>query len=239
MISVCIATYNGGKYIKEQLNSILSQLTSEDEVIISDDGSTDDTLKIIESICDDRIKIYHHKVVKGPAHIKVTKNFENALFHTKGDYLFMADQDDVWTPNKVEVSMKYLKEYDYIVSDCFVTDMNLKIIHNSRFYENSGIAKNKWKALLKPTPYQGSCAAFKRIVLSKALPFPIGIQSHDRWIGYVASFYFRYKIIPEQLIFYRRHSDNVSTTFNGSDKAVLYKIKTRLKYIKELIKIGF
>ena len=239
MISVCIATYNCEKYIKEQLDSILSQLSADDEIVISDDCSTDNTLMIIESICDSRIKIFHHKAADGPSHIKVTKNFENALLHAKGDFLFMADQDDIWTSDKIRISMEYLQNYDYVVSDCLVTDCNLNVINDTRFFTNSGITKSRWKALFKPTPYQGSCAAFKRCVLLKATPFPVGIQSHDRWIGYVASFFFSYKIIEEKLIYYRRHDNNVSTTLNGSKNSTINKVKTRFKYIIELIKLSF
>ncbi|MEK5777350.1 glycosyltransferase, partial [Acinetobacter nosocomialis] len=101
MISVCLATYNGEKYIVEQLTSILSQLSPTDEVIISDDHSTDETLLLIKSLNDPRIKIITNELGKG-----YTKNFENAINHSSGDYIFLSDQDDVWVENKVELMMK-------------------------------------------------------------------------------------------------------------------------------------
>lgn len=239
MISVCIATYNGEKYIREQLNSILSQIGKNDEIVISDDGSTDNTLGIIAALSDDRIKIFYNtKSAKKVRSINlITSNFENALNHIKGDIIFLADQDDVWLDNKVECSLKYLQKYDYIVSDCLVTDQDLNIVQTSRFYKGSGFTKNRWKALIAPTPYQGSCAAFHQNVLKKALPFPDKIQSHDRWIGYVASFFFSYKILPEALILYRRHGANISTSTEKSTNGVFYKIKTRCYFIYELIKL--
>lgn len=82
-ISVCLATYNGGKYIKEQLDSILSQLDTTDEVIISDDGSSDNTLEVIKKLNEDRIKIVPNKLEKG-----YSKNFENAISHASGDIIF-------------------------------------------------------------------------------------------------------------------------------------------------------
>ncbi|HEY5589376.1 MAG TPA: glycosyltransferase, partial [Candidatus Paceibacterota bacterium] len=92
MISVCITTYNGEKHIQAQLDSILPQLCSTDEIIISDDGSTDRTIQIVEKYEDKRIKIYHHtkynKFCKFPFS-KITKNMENALIHAKGDYIFL------------------------------------------------------------------------------------------------------------------------------------------------------
>ena len=95
-ISVCLATYNGEKYIKEQLDSILPQLSANDEIIISDDNSTDDTINIIRSLNDERIKIYVNKT-KG-----IVKNFENALNNASGDIIFLSDQDDVWKNDKVK-----------------------------------------------------------------------------------------------------------------------------------------
>lgn len=91
MISVCIATYNGEKFIKQQLTSILEQLAPADEIIVSDDNSKDNTRNIIEELNDGRIKI-----IDGPGMSSPTKNFEQALKHAKGDYIFLADQDDVW-----------------------------------------------------------------------------------------------------------------------------------------------
>lgn len=241
MISVCIATYNGSKYIKEQLDSILCQLSYDDEIIISDDNSTDNTLNIIKEINDSRIKIVIFKRDKSniqPIHL-VTTNFENALKYAKGDLIFLADQDDVWLPNKVKVMSKYLDVYDYVVSDCYITDANLNIKHNTRFYKGSHFTKNRWMALILPTPYQGSCAAFRRCVLNRSVPFPKGIQSHDRWIGYIASFFYSYIIIPDSLILYRRHEYNTSTATENNKSSIFTKVKARIEYIFALIKVYF
>lgn len=107
MISVCMATYNGGRFIKEQIDSILPQLSQYDELIVSDDGSTDRTLEIIASYKDERIKVFHHQKTGNKYYptLKVcysTNNFENALKQAKGDYIFLCDQDDIWEKNKVE-----------------------------------------------------------------------------------------------------------------------------------------
>ena len=97
MISVCIATYNGEKYIKQQLLSILKQIKVNDEIIISDDHSTDKTFNIIKSFNDTRIKFFLNNKGKG-----YTRNFENALEKAHGDIIFLSDQDDIWIDNKVE-----------------------------------------------------------------------------------------------------------------------------------------
>ena len=96
-ISVCIATYNGERYIREQLDSILSQLSLDDEVIISDDGSKDSTIEIISSYLDSRIKVFKNNGKHG-----YVGNFENALNHSSGDFIFLSDQDDIWELQKIE-----------------------------------------------------------------------------------------------------------------------------------------
>lgn len=120
MISVCIATHNGEKYIKEQLDSILCQLSTEDEVVISDDGSTDSTLEILSDYNDSRIKVYQYKqpYKSRHPHSYVCKNFENALKHAEGDYIFLSDQDDYWMEGKVDKCVELLKT-------------NLLVVHNA------------------------------------------------------------------------------------------------------------
>lgn len=239
MISVCIATHNGGKYLRQQIESVICQLDDNDEIVISDDGSNDNTVDVITSFNDDRIKVNYLTPPKGlPGYRYATLNFENALKHSKGDYIFLADQDDVWLPEKVKIMMKSLQNNPYVLSDCYVTDESLKIISDTRFTPESGITKNKYLAFIKSTPFQGSCAAFRREVLQKALPFPDGIQSHDRWIGFVAAFYFSVKIIPDRLIYYRRHTGAISTTTEGkSPESIFGRLSNRFEYIKGLISI--
>lgn len=227
MISVCIATYNGSKYIEEQITSILYQLSEEDEIIISDDGSSDDTLQKIRTFNDLRIKIYN-----GPS-ISLTKNFENAFFHAKGDYIFTCDQDDVWEPNKVNIMMKYLNKYDLVLSDCSVVDKNLNIINNSYFsilHSGPGFLKNLYK-----TTYLGCCMAFKAHLLKRTLPFPPNIIMHDIWIAMYADLCGKTIFINDKLIKYRRHGENASTSSSKSYNSILFKIKYRLYLVYHLI----
>lgn len=120
-ISVCMATYNGAKYLREQVDSILNQdLTkypdAELELLVSDDLSTDDTVKILESYNDSRIKIYHHTDKDKHRHkyarpfFLSTANFGHAMSKATGDYIFLSDQDDVWLPLKVSKTLDLLQE---------------------------------------------------------------------------------------------------------------------------------
>lgn len=117
-LSVCIAAYNGEKYIEEQLVSILGQLTSTDEVIISDDGSSDGTIAILDKIDDPRVKIFSNNSGKHG----VVPNFENAIKHTSGDIIFLSDQDDIWLPNKVSMVLKRLQNCDFVIHNASITD---------------------------------------------------------------------------------------------------------------------
>ncbi|EGF56173.1 glycosyltransferase, group 2 family protein [Bacteroides fluxus YIT 12057] len=129
MISVCIATYNGEKFIKEQLDSILHQLSDEDEIIISDDSSTDATLDIIKKYLDKRIVIIDNQKFHSPVY-----NFENAIKQAKGDYIFLADQDDVWLPHKIDSLLPHLVENDLVLSNAKVVDASLNMV-KERFYK--------------------------------------------------------------------------------------------------------
>ena len=152
MISVCIASHNGEKYIKEQVDSILCQIGSDDEVVISDDGSTDKTLAILEAYNDPRIKVfrYVHPCKYRYNFDYATHNFENALHHAKEDIIFLADQDDVWLPDKVEKvkAAFYDKEVMAVLHDAKIVDENLNEVEPSFFklrHSETGFLKNLWR----------------------------------------------------------------------------------------------
>ena len=230
MISVCIATYNGEKYIKQQIDSILPQLSNHDEIIISDDNSTDKTVDVINFFSDFRIKLFFNKE-KG-----YTSNFENALKQVTGDFIFLSDQDDIWVPNKVEVCIKELKNFDLVVSDCKIINSENKIISDSYFALRS-VKKTSLGNLFKFS-YLGCCLAFRSEILNRALPFPSNRQlcTHDNWIFIVGSFFFKHKVLNDRLIHYRRHEENVSTGGLISKTTMWFKIKYRLYLCFFLIK---
>ena len=210
MISVCMTTYNGGRFLKEQLDSILSQLSFNDEVIISDDGSTDNTLDIIQSYEDKRIKLLNHVKKKKQKYTfsYTTANIKNALKHAKGDSIFLADQDDVWLPNKVEVMLKYCQDYDLVLADCIEVDKNLQIICESHFkLYNAKIGI--WHNLKGPCCYLGSNMCFKRDLLYKFMDIP-DVVPHDLWIGVITNLTGKMLLLHEKTMLYRRHEWNVS-----------------------------
>lgn len=222
-----MATYNGEKYLEEQLKSILCQLAETDEVIISDDGSGDGTVELIKSYKDSRIHLFDNRRQKG-----IIGNFENALSYASGDFIFLADQDDVWLPGKVKSCVEALQHYDLILHDAFVVDEKLSVIHPS-FFCLRGVHSGFYHNLLKNS-YIGCCMAFKRSLLNNVLPFPSGIAMHDMWIGLKAELQGKVGLLPESLLLYRRHSSNASFTGEMSKFSWMYRLWYRLKMIKYL-----
>ena len=229
MISVCIPTYNGGKYIRLQMESILKQLSSEDEVIISDDSSTDNTLDIVYSFNDRRIKIFEGNHFHSPIY-----NLENALKHAKGDFIFLSDQDDEWKENKVKVCMEHLKSCNLVIHDSEVVDGDGKLL-NPSFFELNHTKSNAIYNFLK-NGYVGCCMAFNRKILQHSLPFPKKLPMHDIWIGNVAAFKCgKVRFISDKLISYKRHGNNASITGEKSHRSFKTRFSDRFILIKYLI----
>lgn len=225
MISVCMATYNGGKFIREQLESILSQLPTDAEVVVADDGSTDDTLLVVESLKEPRVR-----VLPVEKHLGVIYNYERALQASKGEFIFLADQDDIWLPGKVEAVLAALKDADLVIHDAWMlrpsklsesTWVRAGRLSEIRPYR-SGVVANWWK-----NRHTGNCMAFRRLVLDRALPFPKNLPMHDQWLGIVAEKFFKVSYVAEPFIEYRLHSGN-ATHIGNSPAGILQKIKWRL-----------
>ena len=205
MNSVCVATYNGERYIEAQLRSILAQIAASDEVIVSDDGSTDRTLEIIGSIGDKRIRVVH-----STAHY-FRDNFANALRHAKGEIIFLSDQDDVWLDGKYDRCIAELKNVDLVCTNAKETDKDLNVINEdffSVYHSGTGILKNSLN-----NTYYGACMAFRRKVLNEALPFPETHEiGHDVWLGLVAEMTGTVRFIDTPYLLYRRHAGTVTNT---------------------------
>lgn len=229
MISVCLATYNGEKYLSKQITSILEQLDVDDELIISDDGSTDNTIKIVQEFKDDRIKFL--KINKGESwepvnkiflFYRVTKNFERAINEAKGDIIFLSDQDDIWYENKVAVVKEYIDSYWVLIHDCELIDQNDLIIQDSYFkviQRKTGFVNNVVRS-----SYLGCCMAFKNELKNIILPFPKKPVPHDIWIGLLSEFYQKSIFIDDKLIKYRRHVSNLSFSAGKSKFSFSFKI---------------
>ncbi len=220
MISVCLATYNGEKYIKEQLDSILTQIDLNDEVIVSDDSSTDKTIEIIENFEDSRIKLYKNNKFMNPIY-----NFENALIKCSGDIIFLSDQDDIWFQNKVVDYIIKLKKYDVVFSNVnlFWGALNKTKTMYDLEKNHNGLVKNITK-----NHCIGATMAFKREVLEKAIPFPKYIPMHDIWIYSLGSIFGKTYYFNKPYLYYRRHENNVTNTGVKTTNSLFVIIKKRI-----------
>lgn len=229
-ISVAMVTYQGEAYLKEQLDSILVTLDAMDEIVISDDGSKDKTREILAEYAkaDSRIR-----VLFGPGK-GVKANVEYALRNCEGDYIFLADQDDIWMPNKVKRVMETFEkeQADLVVHDAVVMNGDCKDVLLDSFYSlkgsGAGVGKNIWR-----NTYIGCCMAFRRELLEQVLPIPGYIEMHDQWIGVINdSLGWKTYFIQDKLLQYRRHGNNAS---GMSHYGILKMIRNRVCFIWALL----
>ena len=234
-ISVAMATYNGEKYINQQIESILKQLNDDDELIISDDSSCDNTLKIVYLFKNPHIRVYSNSYRKG-----VVSNFENAILHCKGDIIVLSDQDDIWAPNKLEIIRYcFLKtKCDVLVHDAIIVDDKVNKLNNSFYkfrHSGPGVLKNIFK-----NTYIGCCMAFKKSLNVIILPFPKNLPMHDMWIGILGNIFGKVIFINNKLTYYRRHEKN-STNFNKSNfkNILIWRMNLIYNIIKRYFKIYY
>lgn len=227
MISVAMATHNGERYIGRQLNTILCQLTTEDEVVISDDGSTDRTLEIIESIHSPLIRLHHFTPDNTlPLPERIGQNFANALGQCRGDYIFIADQDDVWLRKKVAVMVEALQEADLTISNSWLMNSDGRC-HATRYTTRPPTGHY---LLLRPQ-YQGCCMALRRELLEAILPLPRRMPLYDSYIGLLGECIGRVSYIDEPLIIHRLHQTNASTTHRNP---LHYKLSYRIRLLAQI-----
>ncbi|WGS50619.1 glycosyltransferase family 2 protein [Paraburkholderia sp. D15] len=228
MISVCIATYNGAKYIREQLDSIVSQIGAADEIVICDDQSADDTLAIVAAYDDPRIRAYRNESNLG--HVR---NFEKAMSLSKGDYIFLSDQDDIWIPGRVQTMMSRLNEnpsINLVASNFDLINAQGQAIGEFR---QLGVAKTARLAqigsiFLGKAPYFGCTFLMRRNLLRSCLPIPKGIESHDIWFALVASSIGTVLNLQEPTLLHRIHGSNVSV---AKRRALLVVLRSRARFL--------
>lgn len=219
MISIAMATYNGEKYLREQICSIIRQSISDWELIICDDCSYDNTISILHEFAenDSRIRIFKNEV-----NIGFKKNFEKAISLCNGDFIALCDQDDIWTENHLECLYENLADNVLVCSNVTFTDSNGISLHKNLKPDSYYVSNNKEKQflqLLHNNYVQGCTCLFKRELVKTIIPIPECAQFHDYWIALVASINGTIRYIPESLVLYRRHEQTVTTGYNRSLKA--------------------
>lgn len=235
-ISVCLASYNGGKFIGLQLDSIIKQLDKDDEIIIVDDCSTDNTLRIIRSINDKRIKIFLNEINKG--HVF---SFGRAITLATKDIIFMSDQDDVWIDDRVTLMKnKLLNSSAMLVSSNsnFVDSKGNKIDFNvdgvnSKFSDKNlsniiDIFKGKGN-------YYGCAMVLKKELKELILPIPNYVESHDLWIAMAANIAKSNLHCNEATLNRRVHGSNASIV----KRELILKIWSRIIFTRSIVQLMY
>lgn len=228
-ISVCMATYNGGPYIAEQVTSILAELHEGDELIVVDDASKDNTIAIIQGFGDERISVHINE--KNSGHVR---SFEKSILLSKNEIILLADQDDVWMPGRVDVFIKALSKPDVLLATS-----------NAEFIDQNGGPSTYWlppllekdsdryasniiSIFLGKISYYGCAMAFRRELIPFITPIPKYVESHDLWIAMAANLAHANIHVEAPTFFRRIHGSNVTL----KKRSFAQKIKSRKVYYK-------
>ena len=242
MIDILLSTYNGERFLKKQLDSILSQTYTEWRLLVRDDGSSDNTNAIL--------KEYHQKnsqkIIIFPNNINqnigVIKSFEFLLQQSNNEYIMFCDQDDIWLPNKIEISFNTIKELEVkhssstpiaIHSNLTLIDENENLLHNS-FWQFANIRPNilntNIKFLAISNSATGCTMMINKALKNIVLPFPEKVYMHDMLIALIACKHGILHPIYQPLILYRQHNNNTIGAIKYE-----YSIFNKIKNIKKVI----
>lgn len=221
-VDILLATYNGEKYLREQIDSILNQTHTEFRLLISDDGSIDGTRDILNEYKekDSRIEVFMQDDNLG-----VVKNFEFLLKKVEAKYYMFSDQDDIWKETKIEKSLNKIEEgYDLVYSDLEVVDENLNVTYSS-YWKLKGIYNkikkyNNFESLYLNNFVTGCTIISKKELMNLFMPLPNTSKFvlHDYWISLIISQNGKIAYIEEPLIKYRQHKNNKVGSKKKSDE---------------------
>lgn len=207
LVSVAMATCNGARFLREQLESIYAQTYSAIEVVVSDDQSTDETPAILREY--ERTRGLKFEI--NDTRLGVTKNFERTVRRCSGEFIALADQDDIWLPEKIERLVANIGESSLICSDAQLCD-DRGVVFAPSFYRYARILvppqslARQWS--LVANFVTGCATLFRRGLLDEALPIPTGAPIHDWWFAIVAARQKGVRFLDEPLLLYRQHDNN-------------------------------
>jgi glycosyltransferase involved in cell wall biosynthesis len=234
-VSVCMATYNGARYVQEQVASILPQLGPSDELVIVDDCSRDETVSMLRALDDPRVRIHCNERNRG-----VVASFERALRLARNDVLMMADQDDVWLPGRVQALVGALQTSGAVVASSNTSFMDAAgapiefEFPRLRAEDSTRYGRNIARIFSGSAPYWGCAMALRRPVLDLVLPMPDWVESHDLWIA-TGSNLIRSNVHVERDTLRRRvHGSNASI---GS-RSLRLKLRSRAIFARSVLVLG-
>jgi glycosyltransferase involved in cell wall biosynthesis len=229
-VSVCMAAYNGARHIKEQIDSILTEIGPADELIIVNDFSTDETPAIVAGINDPRIRLILAERNNG-----YVRTFEWALSEARGEFVFLSDQDDVWLPGRVERMISAMNGKDMVVSNCQHFDGPLGSFHEIRLRpeDSTHTLRNILGIVVGYRLHWGCAMALRHELLSQVLPFPSYMdESHDQWLATVGNVNRSIVYLEEDTILHRLHGENLTPHGIRSASKIL---RARVAFLRNVV----
>jgi glycosyltransferase involved in cell wall biosynthesis len=210
-VSVVMPVYNGRKFLLAQVESILSQLEAQDELVVIDDASTDYSVELLKSLNAPQIKIYQNTQNEG-----VIRSFERGFQLAREEIIFLCDQDDVWLPGKRSAFVEQFENNRSIlvvISDAEVIDGEGSIIAHSfmavRHGFKGGVIATLWR-----NRYLGCAMAVRRSLLRIALPIPHNVPMQDMWLGVLGQLQGEVAYLKTPYLQYRRHKENSTPLYS-------------------------
>ena len=225
-----MATYNGERFIVEQVASILAQLQERDEVIVVDDASSDSTIDLIEAMHDPRIKVFAHRENRG-----YTATFQEAMTLAGGEVILLSDQDDVWIPGRVETMVDALRGNALVVGNCvhFGGELTPFLRLRLRSGDSTHHVRNILGILVGYRLHWGSAMGLRSEFRRLALPFPAGTkESHDQWLALAANIAGNIAYLDDDLLLHRLHSSNVTPVGIRGLSAI---VRARWQFVKDIL----
>lgn len=205
--SICMATYRGSRYVAEQMESILEQLGAHDEVVVVDDASPDETVEVIKGFQDSRIRIF--EVEKNQGYVR---SFEQAVLASRGEFIVLADQDDVWMPGRLDAMLTALEKTDVVASNFAVLGGGSRNgVPELAAVDSSHFLRNILGVVVGYRPYYGCAMAMTRRQAEIFTPIPhFLMESHDLWLALCGNMSKSMTHVQEPTLWRRLHSDNVT-----------------------------
>ena len=239
-IEILLGTHNGAKFLNYQIESILSQSYTNWKLLVHDDNSTDRTVDILRHYAS----LYPNKIIFIDDNLSfgnASKNFAFLLENATADYIMFCDQDDIWLPNKIELTLKKMQEIEktyintpiLVHTDLKVVDQNLAILSDSYWsYQGIDPKYDTLNRLLIQNIITGCTMMINRQLAQMALPIPKDVIMHDWWIGLVASAFGKIVYIDKPLIFYRQHANNDTGAKRYSWQYIISKLIAKPSFDK-------
>jgi glycosyltransferase involved in cell wall biosynthesis len=205
-ISIAMATYNGAKYLQEQLDSFAAQTHLPDELVVTDDGSTDTTMSILEEFA--RSAPFDVRIYKNDNNLGYARNFGRAMSLCSGDLVFLSDQDDIWFKERIEKIAAIAEcnpEVMLFINDAELTRGDGTALGLTKLGQTLSLGLNESDFTT------GCCMAMRKAFIDFALPVPEHPFVHDTWLNHLALFLRVRKVVPTVMQYYRRHGDNTSS----------------------------